>query len=276
MNKTLVSTTTYLALVFSLFVMTFSAFAKQTAQVMMLGSFHFSNPGLDVVKTSVIDVTTSENQQYLVQLSQSIALDFSPTHVLVECDPKTQGKVDEQYQSYVKGDYTLPVNETYQIGFRVGKFAGAQAITCYDELAVEWNGGPLMKSMPIDAPQIQSELEAILGKHTQDLSEMHKNKSLREILASNNQVEEDNKNKSWYLLTNSVGAGSTFIGADAAASWWHRNFRMYANIQKVAQPNTRVLVIGGQGHSAILKDFISLDTKIIGVDVGVFFHDKKK
>ena len=39
-------------------------------------------------------------------------------------------------------------------------------------------------------------------------------------------------------------------GADASASWWQRNFRMYALIQQHAQPGARDIAIGGQGHTA--------------------------
>lgn len=42
---------------------------------------------------------------------------------------------------------------------------------------------------------------------------------------------------------------------------------MYANIQSVAQPNTRVLVIARQGHTSILKDMLAADSKRLAVDV---------
>lgn len=271
MNTSRISKPIYLTFLFSLLIVASSALAKKPAEVMMLGSFHFSNPGLDAVKSQVIDVTTEQNQQYLVQLSKSIAEGFSPTHVLVECDPKFQEKFDKRYQQFLNGGYTLPVNETYQLGFRVAKFAGAKAVICFDERNVEWKAGPLMELMPKDAPQIQSELNEFLSQLTQDRSDMHANKSLKDILAVSNRADKAQSNKSLYLLTNSVGAGDSFVGADAAASWWHRNFRMYANIQQVAKPDTRVLVIAGFGHTAILQDFVSYDSKITGKDVGVFF-----
>ena len=56
-----------------------------------------------------------------------------------------------------------------------------------------------------------------------------------------------------------LAGGEDFSGADATASWWHRNFRMYAQIQRHAAPGARVLVVGGQGHTAILRDFLRDD-----------------
>ena len=91
--------------------------AEEPAQIMLLGTFHFTNPGLDTVKTSVLDVTSADSQQYLQAFSQKMAKDFAPTDVLLECAVGSQGKLNEQYQQYLKGEFTLPVNESYQLGF---------------------------------------------------------------------------------------------------------------------------------------------------------------
>ncbi len=72
----------------------------------------------------------------------------------------------------------------------------------------------------------------------------------------------DAQNKSLYVLTNAAGAGGSFAGADASASWWHRNFRMLARLQKLAQTEPRVLAIAGQGHMAILKDLLRFDPSL--------------
>ena len=74
-----------------------------------------------------------------------------------------------------------------------------------------------------------------------------------------NDPERDRENKALYLVTNDVAAGAGFAGADASASWWRRNFRMYANVQRAAAPGRRVLVVAGQGHTAILKDLLAID-----------------
>ena len=85
-----------------------------------------------------------------------------------------------------------------------------------------------------------------------------------------NDPEQDALNRGFYVLTNAVGADDNFVGADAAASWWHRNFRMYAIVQRFAQPGERVLVIGGQGHIAILRRLLADDREREAVDVRPF------
>lgn len=46
------------------------------------------------------------------------------------------------------------------------------------------------------------------------------------------------------------------------ASWWRRNVRRYANIQRHANPGARIRVMGGQGHTAILRDFMAIDSSV--------------
>ena len=55
--------------------------------------------------------------------------------------------------------------------------------------------------------------------------------------------------------------------ADATARWWHRNFRMYANVQRYATTGERILVVAGQGHTAILRDLLEIDGRISARDV---------
>lgn len=236
------------------------------AKVMLFGSFHFSNPGLDYVKNKQIDVTIEENQTYLINLSKRIANEFKPTAVLLECDPKQQAVITQNFNKYLNGNYELRVNESNQIGFRVAKEAKIEKVVCFDERNVQWQAEALMKSMPESNPEIHADFQTLIASLTSEIEGWHKQGSLSGVLKKLNQREYEDKNKSLYILTNGVGAGDNFAGADAAASWWHRNFRMYANIQKAAATNNRVLVIAGHGHTSVLRDFIALDKNVIQVD----------
>ena len=236
-------------------------FAKNLAQVMPFGTFHFANPGLDKVKTNVINVLTEENQRYLEALSKRIANGFKPTQVLLECDKKNNVTLNENFNKYLVGDFSLPVNETYQLGFRIARLAGLDQVICYDEREVHWQPGALFEEVPKSNPALQKEMDALIATFTKQMNDMHQNNSLAEILRANNDQRKDAENRAFYILTNEVGAYGSYSGADASASWWQRNFRMYANIQHAAQHGERVLVIGGQGHTSILKGFVSDDAK---------------
>ncbi len=259
--------TKILAVIFVILALPNALHAAENAQITMLGLFHFSNPGLDKVKTDQIDVTTAANQRYLDNLSNKLQVEFKPTAVLVECPPSTQNNINTQFQQYLSGSFELPINETYQIGFRVAKGSGIAQVTCYDEKQIQWQPAKMMQLMAGHEHATQAKFDNFIQSITNKLQSMQASMSLRELLIAHNQPDFDNLNKSFYLLTSSVGAGKGFEGADAAASWWHRNFRMYANIQKVAVPGSRVLVIGGQGHTAILKGFAAIDPARELVDI---------
>lgn len=240
--------------------------AEEEAQVMLFGVFHFSNPGNDVVKTAQIDVMTPENQVYLEGLARRIA-DFRPTVLLLEFDPENHARMQERYQQFIEGTYELGSNEIYQLGFRIAKLVGLETVYSFDERKVGWEAAELFEYMPKHDSETQAKMDGLIAEITEAHNLAHATKSLPELLMQSNDPQQDRLNKYLYILTNQVGAGHNFVGADSAASWWRRNFRMYANIQKHARPGERVVAIGGQGHTAILKDLLALDADRIAVDV---------
>ena len=75
---------------------------------------------------------------------------------------------------------------------------------------------------------------------------------------------------SWWLAMALILSG--------AWAWWPAQgetspataaqvLRMYANIRKHARAGERVLVLGGQGHVAILRDLLELDADRQAVDI---------
>jgi hypothetical protein len=81
----------------------------------------------------------------------------------------------------------------------------------------------------------------IIKSHTVDDEKARAGMGLHEVLKRSNDPDRDRLNMDIYLATNSIGAGDGYSGADASASWWQRNFRMFANIQQAAQPGERII-----------------------------------
>lgn len=233
--------------------------AAPPATVMMFGVFQFANPGRDMVKSDVIDVRTPANQAYLQRLATRIAA-TRPTDVLVECDPAKQRSYDATFAEYVRGAPLPDANEVYQIGFRVAKAAGLGGITCFDEDTVGWDSGPMFDYVKKNEPATQAMLDNTFKSLSQRDTREQTTLPLQRLLQLSNDPARDRENKNLYLMTNAVDAGGTFAGADASASWWHRNFRMYANVQKAAAPGHRVFVMAGSGHTAILRDLLAIDS----------------
>jgi pheromone shutdown protein TraB len=57
------------------------------------------------------------------------------------------------------------------------------------------------------------------------------------------------------------------VGADLLAKWYERNIYMYANLQRLAEPGERILVIVGSGHAPILRELATYDPQMLLVDV---------
>ena len=86
---------------------------KAQAEILLVGSFHFDYPGLDGHKTAEedqIDVTTGQRAAEVRELIDYLAR-FRPTKIVVE--RRTPKRINEQYHSYLSGDFELPRSEIY-------------------------------------------------------------------------------------------------------------------------------------------------------------------
>ena len=253
---------------------TFTASASQPAQVILFGTFHFKDAGLDLVKVEDINVFSEESQAYIEGLTDRLA-GFGPNRVLLEYNPESEETMNERYRDYLAGSYELPANEVYQLGFRIAKKAGLERVHSFDHRQIEWQAEAMFEyAKENNSPEMES-LNQLLGKYTEEETKARATLDLGELLQRSNDPEKDRMNMGSYLITNSIGAGDGYSGADAAASWWHRNFRMYANIQHHAKPGERSIAIGGSGHMAILKQLIDLDQSLESISVRPFLEEKK-
>jgi len=235
------------------------------AKVMLFGTFHFSNPALDLVRSNIHNVKMEASQSYLEELAQRIS-QFQPTTILLEYDPKNDQAVNERYTHYCRDNHQLSVDEVEQLGFRIARATGLARLESFDHRDIRWQSEELFRQLKIEI-EIEARFNTAIEKLKSEEELNHSTLSLRDLLKRYNSPALDRDNKSLYILTNAAGVDQNFAGADAAASWWHRNFRMLAKIQKFAAQGARLLVIGGQGHMAVIRDLIDLDPRIIVEDV---------
>jgi hypothetical protein len=194
-------------------------------------------------------------------LTQRLA-DSHPSHVLLEYNPENDELINSRYQQYLSGSFELPANEIYQLGFRIAKKAGNERVYSFDHRQLEWQADAMFEYAKAHNSPEMTAFNEIIQKLTEQHNEEMATLSLRELLIRNNDPQEERANMDLYLATNAIGVGDGYSGADSTASWWHRNFRMYANIQKLAKPGTRIIAIGGSGHMAILKQLLGIDSRL--------------
>jgi hypothetical protein len=244
--------------------------ASEPARVMLFGTFHFQDAGLDVVKNKDVDIFTPQAQEYLQGLSQRLA-GFEPTKVLLEYDPQNDEVMNQRYRDYLDGNFELPANEIYQLGFRIAGQAGHTRVYSFDNRDVEWQAEAMFEYAEKNKSPEMDTFNQIIETVSAKSEEARATLSLSELLRRQNDPAVERRNMDLYLATNAIGAGDGYSGAIASASWWQRNFYMYANIQKLAEPGQKIIAIGGSGHMAILKQLMEIDQRLEAVDVRPFF-----
>ncbi len=74
-----------------------------------------------------------------------------------------------------------------------------------------------------------------------------------------------------YLIINAVGKDENYAGVDLVSEWYKRNLLIFANVQRLIEsPQDRVLIIYGQGHAKLLKQFIQDSPDMELVEVGKY------
>lgn len=228
--------------------------AQTPATVMVLGTYHFANPGLDVVKTEVADVLVPARQAEIERTTAALAR-FRPTKIVIEALPASAARWDSLYRSYRGGTHTLARDEREQIGLRLAARLGHARVYPIDH-AGEFPFGPVMAYAQARdtaaARRIQAGLAA-LG--------IEENRRQRELtVAGNLRLRNDPRRVAaehgLYMSLNSVGAGDGYAGAALVSRWYERNLYIFANLQRIAVPGDRILVIYGSGHSTILRELI--------------------
>jgi hypothetical protein len=232
---------------------------KHKAKAMVLGVFHFANPGLDSYKPKYpFNILEEKRQQELEILLNKIA-GYKPTKILLEWDRIEMDSItNERYQNYLSGTFSIDdkSNEVYQIGFKLAKKLGHGKIYCSDASA-DWFGVELdWDNYDADAYlKSKGQYEKSTRYDYQSFYELSDSlktvQSLIEHLAMLNSPENRLKDHQAYLTGNILeGAGDNYLGADAVANWYRRNLRIFANAYDLTDfdREERLLLLYGSGH----------------------------
>ncbi|NND59427.1 MAG: hypothetical protein HKN49_04090 [Gammaproteobacteria bacterium] len=108
---------------------------QQGAKLLILGTFHFKDAGLDGYKPQhEVDIFAPERQQELNDILDRLEA-YAPTRIAVEMNRSRQDVLDERYSRYLDGEFKLSSNEIYQLGFRLGKRLGHKQLYAVDAQA---------------------------------------------------------------------------------------------------------------------------------------------
>jgi hypothetical protein len=227
-----------------------------STQVMILGTFHMANPRRDVLNPSAVDILSERRQKEILDLVARLAK-FRLTKIALEVDPGDPA-IQQRFENYLAGKYTLTTNEVDQVGLRLAKSLHHRKLYGVDfdeDLGLDRAFRYAHEHPDNDVQRILSELQTKLkATMTHEFMESH---SIREIFAEYNSSSRDEIGHGIYLALMRVGKGKEYPGTDAASHWYDRNLRMATHIARLPEgPGERILVIVGSGHGKLLRQFI--------------------
>lgn len=261
---------TLLALLASLVLAMTARAAEPPVQVMVLGTYHFGNPGLDVNNIKVDSVLTPEKQRQLEAVAQAL-LSFRPTRVMVERESSAPDLAVADYAAFTPARLKTDANEITQIGYRIASLARLTLVSGIDEQPGE--GEPdyfpydklqdaaqkFGQQALIDGPQ--ASLRKVLAKFEAD----QKTASVAELLVRVNTDPIYTRMDDYYTWLR-IGDHDNQAGADLNAMWYLRNAKIWGKLLSVAKPGDRVLVIYGAGHGYWLRHFAMATPGVVAVD----------
>ncbi len=238
---------------------TFLGDPQTRTKLLLLGSFHFKDAGLDGYKPKFdIDILSPERQREVEEVVSRLSK-FRPTKIGLEVPKEKKDLINERYSNYLKGEYTLPSNEIYQLGFRLAKSNGLKSVEAIDVKGRAYDPEPDVKTFAEQNSQ-QQLLESPWNKRFEALyqhdDELKTKQKLWEHLHYINSEERIRIGHGHYLIGEfEVGKEDQYPGVDSVTGWWYnRNLRIFANLARMAQsPNDRILVLIGAGHLPILR-----------------------
>ncbi len=223
------------------------------AQVVVLGTFHFGNPGLDVANLRVDDVLAPKRQAEIGAVLDDLAR-YAPTRVLVESRNRVPGTAfSARYRQFLRGEMAADRNEVTQIGFKLAQRLHHDEVYAVDvdgefpfEAVMAWAGrhgrGAQLEARIAGVQRDAAEMSAQLATHT-----------VAYMLRRFNDPQRLASDHAFYLDLLQYGARDEQPGVALVAGWTARNLGICARIVQLARAGDRLLVLYGSGHAYLLR-----------------------
>lgn len=237
-------------------------YPKERAQILLVGTFHFNYPGLDALKTEEsdkIDVLKEPKKSEVTELVEYIKK-FKPTKIAIEAKPEYSHTWNERLREYKTGEHRDKRGERYQLAMRIADDSGIDTLYTVDATALS---NDLWKKDSTFYKSLTNKIDLNLQDPYWDMAKQYfdyrekqmKKTKILDVIKNMNTREAHNANFGLYL-TGSFSSGEG-QGADNFSMWWYnRNARIFANIINITESsNDRILVIFGNGHAALLRQF---------------------
>ena len=225
---------------------------RARAEVFVLGTYHMANPGSNLFDAEADDVLSPRRQAEIAEVIE-VLKQFRPTKIAVEARFNDRG-TQERYAEYLAGRYELTRNETDQLGFRLARELGHEAVYPVDVYG-DFPYPRLIKYAEATrrTPEFEAWQAAEAERAEANGAHMASHTIIETLLRYNSDDQVSQGVGSYFQLAE-FGEPWDWAGADLVADWFRRNMRIYSNVvHLVDSPDERVLVIYGAGHLGWLR-----------------------
>lgn len=249
------------------------------AKLMILGTFHFDDAGLDGYKPKYrLDILSSKRQSEISALLEALAR-YRPNKIAVEWRVEHQTALDAEFKKYLAGnEASVGSNEIYQLGFRLARRLNHERVYAIDAperglLPVAPTTEELIRRAKAGAQNDLIERGTAWLKWFDDLDlwedEVKTKQTLIEHLRLLNRPDYQRWQLGRYLVAQfEVGGGGDYTGADWRTGWYNRNLRIFSNLLRLRSSSSdRILVIIGAGHVPLLLQMAQTAPEIESIPV---------
>jgi hypothetical protein len=239
-----------------------------TVEVMLLGTFHFANPGQDAVNPNVDDMRVSRRQAELEDLATRLAA-WQPQQLAVEAPFEEATEWQSRYDRYGAGTLPPSRHEIVQIGFRLAHRLGHARVYPIDHhMRI---GNDSIAALFERRPELQAREKSITARMqaTMDsVDAVRLSTSVIEHLRHTNSEAGLRGGNSFGMFgaLMPAGEGGNYGGPQVIARWYERNIRMVHHLHRIHQPGTeRILVVVGSGHVPPMRNILDEDPRFCPV-----------
>ena len=242
--------------------------------IMILGSSHLANPGMDGINTKIDDVLAPKRQREIQQLAEQLKA-FNPTKIALEVNFSRDAEINAEYQDYLKGTYELTRGEGDQIGYRLAKEMGHSKVYSVDYFRSS-KDNPIFRGdidddlIDKDAFAKEHNQEHLFGSHPREPGKVivdedgtvwikpEKYEPIIDMHIRLNQPAWSRASHRAYLHGARIGLGDQYPGANWLAHLWYaRNLKIFVNITRITESaDDRILFIVGAGHIFLVQQFL--------------------
>lgn len=247
-------------------------------QVMVLGTYHFDNPGQDLANVEADDVLTPTRQAELAKVVDALAA-YKPTIIMVERVMTAPAYIDTHYTDFTKADLATKRDERVQIAYRLAHQLGHEKVYGIDEQPSDGEPDYFPFGKLMEHAQTTGQGDALNGSiakiqaKIKAFSDTQKHKTITELLIASN--GNDLTNAGFYYSMFEYDRGEAQPGAELQSYWFMRNAKIFGKAHQLAKPGDRVLIVYGGGHKFWLNHFAENTPGYVSVDPVTFLQKTK-